>query len=77
MTKPKDDPYAKVVDFIAFELGLCFTDTPSNINALAAHLGIDRRQTHAVLGTMTRKGKLRWDRIGRTWTVVQTGQKVA
>lgn len=68
--KPKDDTYYRVLAFIASDLGLCFSDNVQNIKELQHHLGTDRTQTYAVLGAMCKAGRLRWDRISRTWTVI-------
>lgn len=77
MTRDRSEQYTQLVEYMLDEIGATFEDRPSNINALADHLQISRRQVHSVLGTMVKRGALKWDRIGRTWTVLQTGQKVA
>jgi hypothetical protein len=77
MTLDRSEQYAELVEFMLEELGQTFEDRPSNINALATHLGISRRQVHSVLGTMTKRSVLRWDRIGRAWTVTKRDGKAA
>lgn len=81
MGKPKAQPlppnYAKLLQWIEWELGVTFSDRPDNIGLLAQHMDWRPRQVYAILGILTHNGVLSWNPKRRTWSVVQSGRDAA
>lgn len=69
--------YQKLIDIAVMEIGLTFSDRQDNIAIISQGMGWNPRAVHSILGILTKNGVLRWSRKDRTWTVLQTDQRVA
>ena len=69
--------YQKLIEFILDDIGAVFQDKPSNIQPICQYMGWTSSQVHSILGILAKSGVLAWSRKDRTWTVVQTDQRVA